>query len=409
MRARRYLPVFIPILLLALLSACAAEPGPEGPVGPAGPPGPEGPMGPPGPTSEPGEVIATYVGAETCAGCHPNIAESYRSSGHAWTLNEVVDGQPPDYPFSEVPEPPEGYAWEDVLYVIGGYGWKALFVDQQGFIITAPPDGSGAEEYQNQFNLPNRWLGTDETFVSFHGGEVDLAYDCGECHTTGYSPRANQAGLEGLIGTWEEAGVACEQCHGPGSLHVSSPREVGMQVQRESEACTSCHVSGMQEVVIEDGFIQHGDQYGGVFQGKHLVLDCVTCHNPHSGVRQRREALQPTIRVECQDCHYQQAQYQDSTVHPRIVKCVDCHMPRMIQTAIADSDLYTGDFRSHLMGVASFSIAQFVEDREGTIEPLPQVALNFACRSCHVENWIAPPLTDEQLIDKADGYHTRPQ
>lgn len=408
MHARGYLLIGLILISFGVLSACAVEPGPEGPVGPAGPPGPEGPMGPAGPTSEPGEIIPAYVGSGTCAGCHQPIAEQYQSSGHAWTLNEVVNGQPPDYPFSEIPDPPEGYAWEDILYVIGGYGWKAHFIDQEGFIITGPPDGSSDVGYLNQFNLPNRWLGTEEAFVSYHAGETELAYDCGECHTTGYSPRANQAGLDGLIGTWEEAGVTCEQCHGPGSLHASNPRGFDMQIERQSEACTGCHTSGMQDLQVEEGLIQHSDQYGGAFQGKHQILECVTCHDPHTGVRQRREALQPTIAVECQDCHYQQAQYQDSEVHPRIVKCIDCHMPRMVQTAAADPALYTGDFRSHLTGIAPYTIEQFVEDREGNTEPVPQVALNFACRSCHVENWIARPLTDDQLIDKASGYHTRP-
>jgi hypothetical protein len=365
-------------------------------------------MGPPGPTSEPSETIPAFVGSETCAGCHPNIAEQYRSSGHAWTLNEIVNGEAPEYPFSEVPDPPEGYTWEDILYVVGGYSWKALFINEQGYIITGPPDASGEVDYANQFNLPNRWLGTDEAFVSFHGGEAELAYDCGECHTTGYSPRANQQGLEGLVGTWEEPGVACEQCHGPGSLHASNPRDFDMQVNRESEACTSCHTAGMQDVVIEDGFIQHSDQYGGVFQGKHQILDCVICHNPHTGVRQLREALQPTIQGECQDCHYQQAQYQDSTVHPRIVKCIDCHMPRMIQVAAADPAIYTGDLRSHFMGVSAFDVEQYIEQDEGTLDPIPQVSLNLACRSCHVENWIAPPLSDAEMVEKADGYHTRP-
>lgn len=53
-----------------------------------------------------------------------------------WKLNKVVDGQSPDYPFTEVPEPPEGYTWDDVTYVIGGYNWKARFIDQNGYIIT---------------------------------------------------------------------------------------------------------------------------------------------------------------------------------------------------------------------------------------------------------------------------------
>ena len=38
------------------------------------------------------------------------------------------DGQPPDYPFTEIPSPPEGYTWDDIAYAIGGYNWKAHFI-----------------------------------------------------------------------------------------------------------------------------------------------------------------------------------------------------------------------------------------------------------------------------------------
>ena len=36
----------------------------------------------------------------------------------------AVDGQPPEYPYTELVDTPEGYTWDDILYVIGGYGWK---------------------------------------------------------------------------------------------------------------------------------------------------------------------------------------------------------------------------------------------------------------------------------------------
>jgi len=63
-------------------------------------------------------------------------------TGHPYKLNKVENGQPPEYPFSEVPQPPEGYTWDDVAYVIGGYGWKARFIDHDGFIITGDADAT---------------------------------------------------------------------------------------------------------------------------------------------------------------------------------------------------------------------------------------------------------------------------
>ena len=203
-------------------------PGPEGPQGPTGPTGPQGPTGPPG---EVAEVVAAasaeYAGSERCSTCHGEIYEMFMKSGHAWKLNPVVDGQPPEYPFTEVPDPPEGYAWDDITYVIGGYNWKARFIDQNGYIIT------GDENATTQYNYANEAVGTEAGWAAYHAGEVEKPYDCGPCHTTGYSawpPDARQDDLPGLIGTWAEPGVQCEACHGPGSLHASDPHGVALVV-----------------------------------------------------------------------------------------------------------------------------------------------------------------------------------
>jgi hypothetical protein len=32
------------------------------------------------------------------------------------------------YHFTEIPSPSEGYTWDDIAYVIGGYNWKAHFI-----------------------------------------------------------------------------------------------------------------------------------------------------------------------------------------------------------------------------------------------------------------------------------------
>lgn len=407
------------LLLLAtlLLVSCAGPEGPAGVAGPAGPPGPEGPVGPEGPQGEPAEaavsdvIAADYVGSQTCSGCHEGIFDLFIQSGHAWKLNLVVDGQPPEYPFTEVPEPPEGYTWEDILYVIGGYNWKARFIDREGYIITDAPGESGNTEYTSQYNLANRALGTDPQWVTYHAGEENKPYDCGACHTTGYSPTGNQEDLPGMIGTWEEPGIRCEECHGPGSLHVFNPRGVAMQIDRDGEQCGQCHLRGaIEQVNASGGFIRHHEQYEELFQSKHIVLDCVICHDPHAGVIQLRHAQRDdpsieTTRTQCQNCHFQQAQYQDSAIHPRVVECIDCHMPRVTKSAVGDPERFTGDIRTHLMAIDPTQIGQFSEDGS---EALSQLGLDFACRHCHHLGGIATPKTDEELIDKAVGYHDRP-
>jgi len=411
------------LLIIALaLTACAGSEGPQGPVGPAGPAGPEGPQGPPGetgpagsegPQGPPGEagmagdsgaaapVGAEYVGAGVCAGCHTEIADVFNMSGHPYKLNRVVDGQAPEYPFTEVAELPEGYTWDDMLFVIGGYNWKYRFVGQDGFIIT------GDENALTQYNFPNPVTGSEGGWVAYHPGE-EKSYNCGTCHTTGYSPVGNQEDLPGLIGTWTEEGIQCEECHGPGSLHASAPRGFAMEIDRDPEQCGSCHRRGGVEAVnASGGFIKHHEQYEELFQGKHVTIDCVTCHDPHAGVIQLRKAKEAdptvqTVRTTCENCHFSEAAYQNSAVHPAMTECIDCHMPRVTKSATGNAEMFTGDIRTHLMAIDPLQVEQFNED--GSVA-LSEIGLNFACRHCHVEGGSASVKTDEELINKAVDYH----
>ncbi len=416
---RRLIIPIVCLFLIGLLAACAGPAGPQGPVGPAGPPGPEGPQGPPGkegPPGPPGEAAATaasYVGDTACAGCHQEISAVYLQSGHPWTLNKVVDGQPPQYPFAKLDELPQGWSWEDVLFVVGGYNWKARFVDEEGYIITDEPGKSGNAEYLNQLNLANPALRLDAGWVAYKAGEEKLPYDCGACHTTGYSPNGNQDNLPGLVGTWAQEGVRCEACHGPGGLHITNPTGFSMRVDRDAARCKECHTrGGTERIFATDGFISHHEQYEDLTLGKHMALACVDCHDPHSGVAQLRQAGAATTITPCKDCHWQQAAYQNNAVHRNMgFACMECHMPRMIQSAWGDAEKFTGDIRTHRMAINPYQIEQFqaVTDADGTERQvvLSEIGLNFACRHCHGAG-LGTPKTDEELINAAVGYHNRP-
>ena len=399
----------IMLVSLVLLAACAA--GAVGPVGPQGPPGPQGapgeagppgPMGPAGPSGPQGEAglsypAPTYVGSDACQECHEELYASYKMTGHPYKLNRVVDGQPPEYPFSEVPSPPEGYTWDDILYVIGGYGWKARFIDQEGFIIT------GDENATTQYNLWNDNLDMGENWVAYHPGE-EKPYNCGSCHTTGYQPEGNQLGLPGLIGTWVEDGIGCEECHGPGENHVNDPYLVNMDVNRDSELCGSCHIRGdVTEIDASGGFIKHHEQYEELYESKKRVMRCVDCHNPHSTVKYADEADVEPVKTECENCHFEQDEYQKINDR-RHAKCIDCHMPRVTKSALGDIEQYSGDLRTHLMAINPLATSQF--GRDGSTAQ-PYLALDFSCRSCHRDDGRGPDLAEEELVEAALGFHDR--
>lgn len=396
------------VLALVLLAACASAvgpagpagsvgpPGPQGPEGPAGPPGPEGPAGPAGPTGPAGvnATAANYVGSEACQECHEDIYASYRKTGHPYELNKIVGGQPPTYPFSEVPDPPEGYTWDDISYVIGGYGWKARFIDQEGYIIT------GDENAKTQYNLYNSVLDMGDNWVPYHAGE-QKPYNCGSCHTTGYRPDGHQDGLPGLIGTWVEDGIGCEECHGPGENHVNEPYLVKMDIDRDSELCGSCHRRGdVTQIDASKGFIKHYEQYEELFASKKRVMRCVDCHDPHQTVKYAKGLGAKTA---CENCHFENAQYQKITDR-RHAKCIDCHMPHATKSALGDAERFTGDIRTHLMAINPLAASQF--DKDGAFSK-PYLTLDFACKGCHYDGGRAPVLTDEELQAMAIGYHDR--
>jgi hypothetical protein len=421
MKSRWIITCCILLFMVVGLSACAGKQGPAGIAGPAGAVGPEGPQGPagkegvPGTTGPAGPSGAEYVGSQTCSGCHPEIYAAVNKTGHSWNQVRVADGNAPAYPFTGISTPPEGYTWNDISYVIGGYNWKALFVDKNGYLITDAPGNSGNADYLNQWNFANVRLDKEAGWASYKPGANQLPNDCGACHSTGYSTwraDSHQDDLPGIVGTWKEPGVQCEACHGPGSLHVSNPQGIRMLIDRSSQACQKCHLRD-SEMVITNGLIDHTDAFGDLPAGKHTTLACVDCHDPHMGVVQLRQEKQPTTRTTCTDCHWQQASYQKNPLHSVMqLACTECHMPRMILNATGDPTNFMGDVRTHRMAIDAVQIEQFITKTAADGAPiqqaLPQIGLNSACRHCH-GGGLGGPKTDEQLLEGAKNYHLPPE
>lgn len=400
--------VVLSLLLLPLIVSCQPAPGPAGPAGlqgPAGPAGPAGAAGPAGPAGAAAKApVPEYAGAQTCSACHKEIYDSFMKTGHPYKLSKVTGGAPPKFPFTEVTKLPEGYTWNDITYVIGGYNWKARFIDKNGFIITDKPGATVSDtNYLNQWNFANPIVGKDAGWAKYNSGRKELKYDCGPCHTTGYRPEGNQDNLKGIVGTWAAPGVQCEACHGPSSLHVANPYTVDAKVDRDPELCGKCHRRGdVTQVDAQNGFIQHHEQYEELFQSKHVTLDCVTCHDPHTGVVQLRKAnAAKTTRTACENCHFQQAKNQSEAHKAVKVACMDCHMPRVVQSAVGDAAKFTGDIRAHLMAIDPEQVGQFTADGKFA---LSQIGLDFACKSCHGVK--AGAKTDAELKARANGYHT---
>jgi Cytochrome c554 and c-prime/Doubled CXXCH motif (Paired_CXXCH_1) len=363
--------------------------GTDGQDGLPGEDGDDGQRGDDGVDWQPGE----FIGSEACSLCHQETYDTFILTGHPYKLNSAEDAQTPGYyPFLDnypgghsVMPLPAGVTWDDVSYVIGGFGWKARFVGLDGYILTGDADAL------NQYNLEA------DSWSAYHPGE-QKPYDCGSCHTTGYRPEGNQDGLEGLIGTWTEPGIGCEACHGPGSNHAEYPYQEKMTVTNDQELCGSCHVRGdISKIPASGDFIKHHEQFNEIRTSKHSALDCSSCHDPHKSV-----LFAPTdkktgtpgygIRMSCENCHEEETNHFNEWSQSGNHACIDCHMPYAAKSAVAQ-DVRKGDIRSHLFGINTDPDAeQFYEDDDGNKFASPYLTYGYTCLTggCHVdqnEDW----------------------
>jgi hypothetical protein len=400
-----------------------------------------------------------FIGSEDCGVCHTIEYASFVQSGHPYKLNKVVDGQQPIYPFTtlngvlqrifdddtDLADPAAGTdnglgtptSWADVSYVIGGYFWKARFVDMAGAVVT------GSEV---QYNFAT------DGMVGYHDNEQDKPYNCGNCHTTGWRHQDDelndnrQDGLAFMDGTFFEGGVHCEACHSAGSRHAkfrggivreATPRTLADLTMPDAGfgmaiACGECHtrdgerdypsyLSGYDNalaaagaddprpnemggrIAVSGGLIKHHEQYdeilgidpdtldtvrSGSFMGTHG--DCGTCHSPHgSSVNASNPFYTGMPGVDasndgCIGCHgdYDPALRIGGML---ALDCVDCHMPDLAKSATAvaaeDDRPAVGDVASHIFKIVLDSgQPQFTDSGSFAY---PAIDEDWACRTCH--------------------------
>jgi mono/diheme cytochrome c family protein len=84
------------------------------------------------------------------------------------------------------------------------------------------------------------------------------------------------------------------------------------------------------------------------------------------------------------------------------LNCIDCHMPRIVKSAVGDAAKWSGDIRTHFFVIDPEADEQFSEDGKTAIS---QITLDWACKSCHGAEGSYSQRTDEELYEEAKGYH----
>ena len=194
-------------------------------------------------------ALATFVGSETCIGCHQAEGKLWHGSQHQLAMAHATDksvlgdfsNAAFDYFgvksrffrndgkfFVETDGPDGKLASFEIKYTFGVDPLQQYLVEFPDGRLQAlsiawdsrPKDKGG----QRWFHLyPNEEIKHDDIL---HWTKLNQNWNfmCSECHSTGVQKKYDAAN-DRFDTTWAEISVGCEACHGKGSRHVSWARD----------------------------------------------------------------------------------------------------------------------------------------------------------------------------------------
>jgi Tfp pilus assembly protein PilF len=338
-----------------------------------------------------------YVGDAACAPCHEDAYAGYQAHGMANSFYRMgPEHAVEDFSGVVVPHERSGYFYtayrEGDRFVqeefrLGPDGQKThRLARAMDYVVGS---GSAARTYLTEvagwlYELPLTWY----TQADSGRGRWDLSPGyaesgrrfsrrvpsrCMACHNGTSEPVPH---LEGAYARLAD-GIGCEQCHGPGALHVEArtvdpePADsvdrtivnpAHLPLDRRLDVCQQCHTHGAVSL-LRDGAQPFGFRPGQALQDHVAIfaaeqgspdrisvishadrmrqspcfvasgtMDCVTCHDPHEGFRDAGPAY---FNRTCLSCHpaapLQQAMPTPAlrAQHASTAPCFGCHMPKV--------------------------------------------------------------------------------
>ena len=386
-----------------------------------------------------------YVGSTNCQMCHADHYTNWAGSGHpfkanvqslGWNILGVADDGGPQFPnfvenYRDTWMDTLGASWiNDISGVIGGFGWKARFIDNTGKIVGTANSIINQGLGHNQMNF---FEGEEWGWKDYHASDdKTYNYGCFRCHTT--APITDGTWLEGVdgLGSFAEDGVGCEACHGPGSDHIGAPSASNIDLvyefdindgngliladgtsdladpngNRVNNLCGTCHNRGFDAPIeAKGGYIKHHEPWEeSLTWDGHSFMQCTQCHEPHKRVIWDGDGVEDN----CSSCHNDHA---NNLNHTGEATCIDCHMPYAGKSAVARGESgYKGDIRSHLFKITVNGESMFTEDgsyvRNDETRPA-SLDLGFSCLGCHNDdpNDNIPDKTMEEAVASAANMH----
>jgi hypothetical protein len=342
---------------------------------------------------------ATYVGSRVCAACHMDIYQRYLRTAMGRSVTNIDPGAFP------APATVSSDAFHRLYRVFARDG--ALYQSEAGF------DGAGRKIFESEgkveyavgsgengvtfltrrkgflFEAPLSWYAkTDSWDLSPGYEQADEGFSrpayaaCMVCHAGRSRPVEEGADGQYLDPPFAEAAVGCENCHGPGSLHVAA-RQRGraslpdrtivnpsrLAPRLADNICMLCHQGGGVRVLLPGRHyadVRPGvplirivalarlvSDRGGVLLEHHAAMEssrcfratfgrlrCITCHNPH--VQPTAAEAAAYYRTRCLSCHKETSCKLTLTAGRRAENgdnCVACHMPQQPTGRISHSAL----------------------------------------------------------------------
>ena len=279
----------------------------------------------------------------------------------SWFRTRGSDGTVGDFPVGWVIG---GKRMQDSLTVLADGRWQVLPVY---FHVTGHEWVDYTEKKQGPLTPDHPYFWANYRRMANH--------ECLDCHTTGLQVSFNPAAGRWTTG-FADAGVACEDCHGPGAHHAETmaradifrpdkaPRDQSVSV------CAQCHgprnplfplldardrfhpgaryddfydpIAVLIQGRISGDFFPDGRPRSSSFEYQAFLQSacyrrgkatCLSCHAPPHAPHHDNELRADDPDQGCRSCHaavFKAGQAHTHHTAARAQRCVACHMPRLV-------------------------------------------------------------------------------
>ncbi|HEV2272832.1 MAG TPA: tetratricopeptide repeat protein [Acidobacteriaceae bacterium] len=346
------------------------------------------PQSRPGQPSSPAQTKSDYVDPAVCAGCHQEIARSYRLTGMGHSLYRATQANTiEDYQKKNtVHNQPSGLSYtmveRDGKYYqrrsqIGFRGQETNIVEEQvDYVIGS---GNHARSYLHRgrdgrlIELPVTWYTENSGYWAMSPGydrrdQEDfrraIPGECMFCHNgfpiQGRYPDREISGLATFPKEIPE-GIDCQRCHGPGGAHlraVNSPKPSLDQIRksivnparlsrdRQLEVCMQCHLETSSSLMPNQlrrysrdlESFRPGEPLGD-YQFYFDRAPAPAGHDgfeiAHAAYRLRMSACFRSSQMTCLTCHDPHQSYRTTSSEAHYVAvCESCHRSVVHKTAL---------------------------------------------------------------------------